>query len=622
MNKQKNEGYMDTVSSADMDVRVIRSLDMQNTAFDYKFFCANVIKMSKRKTDACFLVPLRLYHRESGIRDDKIFLELEKWMDAFTHNGNESIFFWVYLDYLQGYSQLKNCGDDIKHRIGKNVEADVRTVMNDISKTEKANYIKLLCEKRGDEEYWILRAYELTIKYLFSAGELTVVIKNVINYLKSCDIKIDMPPNGNMNEGESRYVYQIMANLMLLITRLRFGISEDVGIQWYYDGNQAYFNYRDWMLEEYMRIVGQYSYQSYERFVRMNKIVEEGKNKYAAKELGDIYRLGMILKDGQNNTINIAENQNIACKYYRISMENKYIPAYIAAIKTGMLTNEKQKEEILVASQKERNLESLSYCADKSLDEMDKHVRKNVNKSLEYLKTAVETILFMEDFYEKKHVLKNKLLLSETCKMCRRKEIEVSSEITELLKNLYGVDILRLDENKFLEMIEKNYLSAGDMGYYEAEYQLGKMFLERDNEKSRSYFAMGEEKGCEWCKLECARQRRERDPGEWLKTLVDMGKRNRSLPLQMEIAKELSAFDQCSAQPVEEMNMTEECLMELYIQIEHSYSLMVENLNSVLEKDRRKKETGELNRLLEFQDQVIKAIGVLLAQKQTGDEEA
>ncbi len=620
MKKQKNEGYMDTVSSVDTDVRVISSPDMQNTAFDYKFFCSSVMNMSKRKADACFLVPLRLYHREPEIRDDNIFLELEKWIKVFVKTGNKSVFFWVYLDYLQGYRQLRDCDGDIQHCIGKNVEADTKTVMNDISKTEKANYIRLICGKRGDEEYWILKAYELTIKYLFSVGELTVVIKATINYLKRCDIKIDMPPNGNMNEGESRYVYQIMANLMLLVTRLRFGISEDVAVQWYYDGNRAFFNYRDWMLEEYMRIVGQYSYQSYERFVRMNKIVAEGKNKYAAKELGDIYRLGMLLKDGHNNTINIAEDQNMACKFYRISMENKYIPAYIAAIKTGMLTNEKQKEEILIASQKERNLESLSYYADKSLDEMDKYAGKDSNKNLEYLKTAVETILFIEDFYGQKHVLKNKLLLSETCKMCRKNEIVVSTEVTELLKNLYGVDILKLDENKFLEMIEKNYLSAGDVGYYEAEYQLGKMFSERDSEKSNSYFAMGEEKGCEWCKLECAREKRESDPGEWLKILVDMGKRNMSSPLQMEIAKELSAFSKCSTQPVEELDMSEECLMELYIQIEHSCSIMVEKLSIVSGKD-RKKETSELDRLLGFQEQVSKAIEVLLAQKQESDDD-
>lgn len=619
MKRQKKESYMDTVSRADAGVRIICNSSMEKVAFDYNLFCETVMNMSKRRTDACFLVPLRMYHRVPEVRNDNMFSELEKWMYAFTQSGNRSIFFWVYLDYLQGYNQLNHCDGDIQKYIGKNVEEDIKSVMNDVSKTERTRYIKVLCEKRGEEEYWILRAYELTLKYLFPVGGLTIIIKKIIDYLKKCDLKIDMPPNGNMNE-ESRYIFQTMANLMLLVTRLRLGVSEDIAIQWYCDGNQAYFNYRDWMLEEYMKIVGQYSYQSYERFMRMRRIIDESRNKYAAKELGDIYRHGMLLRDDHNNAISIIKDQNMACEFYRISMEHKYIPAYIAAIKTGMLTNERQREEILLTSQKEHNLETLAYCADMRLDEMEKCVEWDIDKSLEYLKFAIEAMLFMEDTYERKYVLKNKLLLSNTYRLCREKTSIVSTEIKELLNNLYGEDILILDESKYFAMIEKNYLVAGEIGYFEAEYQLGKIFLERDNEKSRSYFAKGQEKGCEWCKLECARQRRNGNPQKWLETLVDMGKRYMPETLQLEIAKELSASNQWLKQSVEELNMSEECLMELYIQLEHSYTLMVDNLNSVSGKD-RKKETSELNKLLGFQEKVAKAIGVLLAQKQESDDE-
>ena len=349
------------------------------------------------------------------------------------------------------------------------------------------------------------------------------LIKDSVDYLRKCDINIDMPAIIDTNKN-GEYLYQTAAGIMLLIMRLRINIETREAIDWYRKGNISYVGAKDRMLEEYIRLVNLYSYQSYERFISMEQIARENKNKYAAKEIGDIYRLGALLGDMYGNRIQIIADQEKACEYYRYAMENEFIPAYTPALKTGSVINERQKEEILRKATIERSQEGLAYYAQKCIQEAEDNIRKDETRVQKLLQEAIDAMLLLEDTYGEKFVLKNQILLSKVFKSYREKEKDDIQKLNEDIQKLYVKDIWNLSEEDFATEVEKNYVLAGKLGYYEAEYKIGMLFLETDCEKSELHFEQGKNMGCKWCMLEYVKMLRKQNPKAWLTEMISLGK--------------------------------------------------------------------------------------------------
>ena len=164
MSKMISNGYMDTVSSGSESIVYKGSQGV--SSFQYMDFCRKIIKMSKRNVDACFLVPLKMYHNQSESLGEDSVQQIEIWLDIFQdkmkpdYTKNEEVIaaFWVYLEYCNGFNELK------KQSVDTSFETDLKSTikgsMNDVSKLEKGKYIKKLLENRNDVECWILRAYE------------------------------------------------------------------------------------------------------------------------------------------------------------------------------------------------------------------------------------------------------------------------------------------------------------------------------------------------------------------------------------------------------------------------------------------------------------------------------
>lgn len=363
---------------------------------------------------------------------------------------------------------------------------------------------------------------------------------------------------------------------MLYVTRLYVNIDPERALRKYKKGNVAYSRYRDQMLAEYIRLSDMYFYQSYERLVKMKACAMEGGNKYAAKEVGDIYRLGMELQDMHGNRVVIEVDAKTACEYYRICLDAKYIPAYVAAVKTGALINARQREAILKEAAEEKNPEGLAYCAEKYINEADANEETDPGKAIKSIEKAVDSMAYIEDSYVEKHILKNALLQSKTFISYKNGELGRDAELNKKLQSLYSGDVIAMNEDAFLTVMEKTYIAAGECGFFEAEYRLGKMFQDSDADKSNKYFEQGKEKGCVWCLMECAHLQREQDPEGWLRTMIELGRNmDGDNALHVRMAEEWTCDDNVLAQVVNgsiQLEMSE--IVDIYLQLGRLYKYM------------------------------------------------
>lgn len=589
MNKEKIEIRTDTVSSSDGSDRVILRWNGSNKAFNYTYFCKYIIKRKKRWVDANFLVSLKMLKEYEDVQEETFYNLLEKWLVAFKKKIGNIDYFWIYLVYMNGYNKFKGHSkdDDMKECIDNCVVETAKTYMNDISKLEKNKYIAKQCESSDLYEYWILRVYEITLKKIYSEADMTLLVQRIISYLKECEMRIDKPVVIEYIQDENT-IYSVASMLMLLVTRLRLNIDADWALKKYKSGNVAYTGYRDQMLAEYIQLSSLYFYQSYERLIQMQDCATHSKNKYAAKEVGDIYRLGMELQDMHGNIVIVEADGETACEYYRICMDAEYIPAYVSAVKTGVLISNEQEAKILETAKEEKNPECLAYFAEKWIKEADRSETTEANRVLELIKMTVNAMTFMEDNYGEKHVLKNSLLQSKSFAAYKSGKLGRENELNKMLQHLFSKDVIGMDENATLMEIEETYKLAGKYGFYEAEYRLGKLFQDSKADISNKYFEQGKEKGCVWCILECAQIQREQAPEKWLQTMMQLGRRiYKDDALEIRTAEEWVTGDDVLKQIVEgEIKLQIDEIMEIYLQI----------CNLVKCIFGKKKENGEIKR--------------------------
>lgn len=522
--------------------KAIKKPSKPEEAIEYKTFCREVMKMAKRNVDACFMAPLKLYHSQKKIQSMDMIQKIKAGLDQFSGmSSSDCIYFWLWLDYgIESIGELsdRDWAEHIKQNFSK-IIADAKSLIEDASKPEKSKYIKELCKKREETECWILNVYELTLRKLYDVSGMRLLTENIIRYLEGYRIGIRTTISIVVNKNEE-HIYKIAANLMLLVMRLRLGINRDEAVRWYNEGNSAYFNDRDQMLEEYILITGKYSYQSYERFVKLGDMAINGKNKYAAKEVGDVYRLGATLVDCHENRIFIEEDKEKARDYYYICVEEKYIPAYISLVKMEILINEKQKEGLVQQAKENRDLEGLAYYAEHCLKRADEYCSTDRKKALEKLSDAAEAIAALEDTCAVKHMLKSELLLSKTFETVGRSGERENENLAKTLQKLYSPGILKADKEALYREIEEIYVLAQELGDYEAEYRLGKLFRDMDDGKSEKYFEQGREKGCKWCMLEGSRTLKTENAKEWLNVMIKLDKSVQGNEILQEcIAREL-----------------------------------------------------------------------------------
>lgn len=606
MNKEKIEIRTDTVSSGDGSNRVILRLDKSSRAFDYTHLCKNIIKQKKRWVDANFLVSLKLLKEYEDVQEETFYNLLVKWMDAFKNKIGNIDYFWIYLVYMNGYNKFKGLSEDadMKECIDDCVIKDAKTYMNDVSKLEKNKYITKLCESGDTNECWILRVYEIILKKTYLKAEMTLLVQRIISYLKECEIRINYPVVIEHIQDEN-VIYSVASMLMLLVMRLRLNIDIDWALRKYKSGNVAYSGYRDQMLAEYIQLSSLYFYQSYERLIQMQYCAEHCKNKYAAKEVGDIYRLGMELQDIHGNIVVVEADGETACEYYRICIDAEYIPAYVPAVKTGVLLSEEQKAKILETAKVEKNPECLAYYAEKWIEEADTSEIAESSRVLKLIKQAVDAMTFMEDNYGEKHVLKNALLQSKTFTAYKSGELGQEKELNEMLRHLFSKDVIGMDENAILMEIGETYKLAGKYGFYEAEYRLGKLFQGSKADISNKYFEQGKEKGCIWCTLECAQIQREQVPKEWLRTMLKLGRRiYKDITLKIRVAEEWVAGDDVLKQIVEgKIKLQINEIMEIYLQIRDLVScIFKKNDNDGNDNDEIKENVKLLAELVKQQE--------------------
>ena len=572
MDKEKMINSTDTVCITDENVRVISEADKRSQIFDYTYFCRKIMEKTKRWIDANFLVPLKLLRECEEVRKEEFYELLEKWMKIFKEKEGSIESFWIYMVYIGGYNKFKEQSedDDIRKSISKNVSDDAQTYVNDVSKLEKAKYIAQQCERGEMYEYWILKVYEITVKQIYSSADMVRIVDRIITYLQECGKNIERPAFTDYGQSDNA-IYIFASNLMLYVTRLHLKIDADLALRKYKKGNVAYSRYRDHMLAEYIRLSDSYFYQSYERLIKMQACAMKGGNIYAAKEVGDIYRLGMGLQDMHGNRIVVEADEKTACEYYRICLDAEYIPAYVPAVKTGALISMKQQEEILKTAVEEKSPEGLAYYTEKWIKEADAMEAAESDRALEAMKNAVNAMTFMEDSYAEKHVLKNALLQSKTFTAYKSSKSGKEEELNEMLWNLYSGDVTAMDKDAILAEMEKTYIAAGECGFFEAEYQLGKLFQDSNVDKSNEYFERGKAKGCVWCLLECAQEQREQDPEGWLKTMMKLGRNmNGDDALCVRMAEEWTSGDDVLKRVADEDERIEleiDEIMEIYLQI-------------------------------------------------------
>lgn len=576
MDKVEMISSTDTESIVDEKVRVILQPGKRNKVFDYTYFCKEVMGRKKRWVDAVFLLPLKLLkdYDEKEVREENFYVLLEKWMSIFKDKVGNIEYFWIYMVYSGGYNKFKGKAEDdeIKYSIDENVSENAKTYMNDVSKLEKAKYITKQCEEDDMSEYWILRVYEITVKQIYFSADMARVVDRIIAYLQECEIKIDRPAFINYSQSDNG-IYAFASNLMLYVTRLHLNMNPEQALRKYKKGNVAYSRYRDQMLAEYIRLSDMYFYQSYERLVKMQACAMESGNKYAAKEVGDIYRLGMELQDMHGNRVVVEADAKTACEYYRLCLDAKYIPAYVSAVKTGALISAGQREDILKEAIEEKNPGGLAYYAEKCIKEADANEETEPGKALESIKYAVEAMIRIEDGYVEKHILKNALLQSKTFASYKSGKLDSKAELNKVLQSLYSGNIIAMNEDALLAEMEKTYKAAGECGFFEAEYRLGKLFQDSDADKSNKYFEQGKAKGCVWCLLECAQMQREKDPEEWLKTMVELGRNmNGNNALHVRMAEEWTSGDNVLAQVVNgSIRLKKNEIMDICLQLGSLY---------------------------------------------------
>lgn len=522
----KEIGSSTNTESVPRGERVIEGVQNRILSFDYKEFCREVMKKTKRSVDACFLVPLKWYHSNQKNVSGEIIQQVETVMDKFLELPNALCeYFWLWLDsemqnnkrFLDG-----NWEEDINDTAFGIIE-NTKSQMGDVSKLVGSRYIRILCENRDEIECQILNVYEITLKRIYSTDKMGSLLHDIVLYLKECKIGIKETTEFVLNQREE-YIYKKAANIMLLIIRLYLGIDSKLALRWYREGNIEYFYEDNIMLEDYILVIRNYPYQSYECFTKMEKMAEIGKNKYAAKEVGDIYRLGITLVNYYGNRILIKKDNEKACEFYGICIEKEYIPAYISAVRTGALINEQQKNELLQQAEKNGDFEGLVYDAERCIKKADECCQVNLKEALDILFNAAETIDLLEDAYAAKYVLKNELLLSKTFEVIRNSKEIKNEELFKALKKLYSLDILKLNKTDIYKIIEETYIEAEKWGYYEAEYRLGKFFQDIEPEKSENYFEQGKEKGCNWCRLEVARRLKKQNVKKWLDIMIEIGR--------------------------------------------------------------------------------------------------
>lgn len=508
--------------------RVIEGKHHEALSFEYRYFCKNIMKKAVNKVSACFLTPLKWYHGNRDKMPKDIIRTLEKVMDNFSKMPNSQCeFFWIWLDCEMQYGRqcLENDWEkDIKSRYPEVIE-DAKSQLGDAPKLKGKKYIENMCSDRGEIECLILNIYEMTLKKLYDTNAMKPLLREIVSYLSKCQTGINEKADCALNQREE-YVFKKAAKIMLLVMRLHLEIDSKLALRWYREGNTGYFYEDDIMLEDYMAVITNYASQSYERFMKMSDMAKNEGNKYAAKEIGDIYRHGAVMIDCHKRRIPIEKNEEKACEFYAICVENKYIPAYMPALKTGVLIDEKQKNDLLEQAVNNGDIEGLIYCAEQYIKKADKHCQIDLKEAIGLLIEAVNTIAVLDNACAEKYVLKNEVLLSETFEAAGKSGTEFE-KFVNISKELYGGDILESDRDAVCKLMEVAYLEAGKRGYYEAEYKLGKLFRDIDAEKSEKYFEQGREKGCKWCMLEKAQSLKKRNVKEWVYIMIEIGREAR-----------------------------------------------------------------------------------------------
>ena len=608
MSKVSGVNSTDTVSSMGIE-ETIPIPRGSGTDFNYTYFCKSILRETIRKMDASFLVPLKMYKEVKEIRQEDFLSVLGVWMDNFCGKRGSIDHFWVYMAYDGGYYNMK-ChieGTSSGQNISDKAREDALTHMNDVSKLGNAKYIARLCENRDDVECWILRVYEITLSKMFTAEKMATKMKNVITYLKECSLRVEMPFITSQEQADEE-IFQSAANLFLLVIRLRLGIVSEQAVKWYKNGNVAFFRYRDQMLEEFTRLNSLYFCQSYERYLKMREIADHNKNKYAAKEVGDILRLGMELQDSHGNRVFVKPDKEMACEYYRICIDANYIPAYVPAVKTGALINGCQQKELLRTALEEKNPESLAYHAEKLLIMADELLHTDQERAIHALRDATDALISLEDTYGEKHVLKVSLLRTETFQTYNSLDSR-EPELDDNLRELYSMDSAKMKEDIVLSIVENAYLCAQKYGFYEAEYELGMLFLENDKAKSERYFEQGVKKGCNWCRLEYAKMQRQNAPRMWLSIMIEIARHMQGDDvLQIALAEDwVDAEDIFAKAANGQIELEENEIAEIYVQINN----MIHNIykcNQNMSNSKIEKTIGLCSKLMQCKEEIKKLL--------------
>lgn len=575
MSDEKYQHLMDTEGSSCDVTRIITTKEAIRI-FEYKTFCREIFQKSKKEIDACFLMPIKLYYDVEDIRKEEMLPILDEWVTKFLQKKSQIKYFWVFLcDMASGGMEYDWHSSELN--LKEYNLSSIRLHMNDIGKIEKRKYITKVLKGRENVEYWLLKVYDMTLRNMVSIGNLCSFIENIIQYLNKCGIKIKMPITKKQTFENKDYFYMFASNLMLLVFRCRFGVEK--AVEWYYDCNKDYLRYYDWMLEEYIQLVEKHNIQSYERFYQMRKLAQERQNKYASKEVGDIYGCGMLLESECGGHIYIEPDMEKACTYYRISLESSYMPAGIAALKTGALTNEQQRSQLLNMCMAEQNREAYIYNAQQHIITAKKLINIDLQKGLENLEMCAAILTTLDDNYAIKYILKNDILSLIYQATILGADVTISCPN---LQTLFSIDILKMDKQIYLNAVEENLLIAGELGYLGAEYSLAKLH-EEDKEKYNSYISRGCEKGCERCLLERNRALKSSDPINWVKNLMDIWKNSTSEQLQLEIIKELATYEDVPNYRNDDVKLSV-IMAEVYLCIQQGISVVAKPLSTDLNK--------------------------------------
>lgn len=573
----------------------------ESAAFECGNFYKNVLGLSKRKADGCFLLPLKIYNGHEKIRDHSQLGTLEARCDQYTAWGGEPELFWVYLEYEGGYDRLwAGIFDD---RAPEKVNESMRSCLSDIPKLRKTLYTRRLLEDRDLAECWILSVYQFMLRRIYKKKGISSFVNAAIREFRRCGIQVNDPNYASAEAETHTYLEQTAANLMLLAMRLSMDIPEGEALLWYKSGNPSFMNCRDGMLEDYMQIVRSYPYQSYHRLIRMRDLADACSNKYAAKEVGDIYRQGGVLINEDGARVLIEREPEQACDYYRRCMESEYIPAYIAAIKTGALKNGLQRDKILEQACLENDPEALAWRVRGLLERINSSPGEPPEHRLDRFVEVLETVLKIEDTYAEKYILKNEVFACALFRHCRSTPEAVPEKVREVFERLYFPGIFTADDEVILRERIGNYEMAQKFGHHGANYLLGKLFRGVDDKKSREYFDAGSNAGCKRCVLEQVRLLKADEPERYLDLLLGLEAEEGPGELLLEIAGELADSVELIKQRASRLAREDNAiaaLIELYIQVDWGFRKMADSISSRMDRERdlAVEQTGVLNQCL------------------------